>query len=280
MKKLILTKGLPGSGKTTWAKAFLEGFSGKWKRINKDDLRMMLDNGKYSKLNEKFVLTSRDTLILEALKEGYNVIVDDTNLAPVHEPHIRQLVKGIAEVDVMDFTDVPLDECLKRDQKRANYVGEKAIRNMYNKFLKSKTKLVEPDNSLFPAIICDLDGTLAASDGNPYDRDFTKDSLKNNVAAVLKRYCSDTFIVLVSGRKDTYKQQTVEWLHKYGIPFNELHMRKGDDVRKDAVVKKEIYEAEIKGKYNVLFVLDDRNQVVDMWRDEGLTCLQVDYGDF
>ena len=57
-------------------------------------------------------------------------------------------------------------------------------------------------------------------------------------------------------------------------------MRSTEDNRKDAVVKREIYDNWIKDKYNVLAVFDDRNQCVDMWRGLGLTCLQVDYGNF
>jgi hypothetical protein len=57
-------------------------------------------------------------------------------------------------------------------------------------------------------------------------------------------------------------------------------MRKSGDYRKDYEVKKEIYETYIKDKFNVLCVLDDRQSVVDMWRSLGLTCLQVNYGDF
>jgi hypothetical protein len=57
-------------------------------------------------------------------------------------------------------------------------------------------------------------------------------------------------------------------------------MRKTGDHRKDYVVKKEIHRKLIKPKYEVLFVLEDRNQAVNMWRQEGLTCLQVAPGDF
>jgi hypothetical protein len=57
-------------------------------------------------------------------------------------------------------------------------------------------------------------------------------------------------------------------------------MRKTSDMRKDAVVKEEIYNENILDKYNVLLVLDDRNQVVDFWRSKGLTCFQVAPGDF
>jgi hypothetical protein len=57
-------------------------------------------------------------------------------------------------------------------------------------------------------------------------------------------------------------------------------MRKTDDFRKDSIIKEEIYQENIEGKYNVLCVLDDRNQVVDFWRAKGLTCFQVAPGDF
>lgn len=64
------------------------------------------------------------------------------------------------------------------------------------------------------------------------------------------------------------------------IYYDELYMRTPGDMRKDFVIKKELYDAKIKNKYNVQFVLDDRNQIVDMWRGLGMTCLQVDYGNF
>jgi hypothetical protein len=57
-------------------------------------------------------------------------------------------------------------------------------------------------------------------------------------------------------------------------------MRKQGDFRRDSIVKKEIYDNDIKGKFDVEFVLDDRQQVVDMWREIGLKCLQVAPGNF
>jgi uncharacterized HAD superfamily protein len=87
-------------------------------------------------------------------------------------------------------------------------------------------------------------------------------------------------IVFVSGREDKFKPQTLAWLAKHNISFDGLYMRQSGDSRKDSIVKKEIYDEFILDKYNVAFVLDDRDQVVKVWRDLGLTCLQVDYGDF
>ncbi len=41
-----------------------------------------------------------------------------------------------------------------------------------------------------------------------------------------------------------------------------------------------IYEEHIKAKYDILLAIADRQQVVDMWREQGLVCLQCDKGDF
>ncbi len=281
MKKVILTKGLPASGKTTWALKMLEENKGQYKRINKDDLRAMLDGGRWSPDNEKFVLKVRDMLILEALENGKHVIIDDTNLHIKHEERIKQLVKGKALIEIKDFTDVSVDECIKRDLKRQASVGEKVICGMYKQFLAPKQKVVKDSPLLSTCVICDIDGTLALfGDANPYERDFTRDTCNMRIYELLHRLKEDRTIILVSGRMDKFKDQTKEWLKMNAVPYDYLYMRKTDDVRKDVIVKREIYEQEIKGKYNVLFVLDDRNQVVEMWRQEGLTCLQVADGNF
>lgn len=284
--KLIMTKGLPGSGKSTWAKELIQKEPGRWKRINKDDLRLMLDNSKWSKQNEKFVILTRDTMALSALNNGWNVIIDDTNLHPKHELHLKELAKfKNAEFEIKDFTDVSLDVCIERDLKRTNSVGKKVIVDMYKQFLR-KIPIIIYDPSLPNAIMCDIDGTLAHLNGrNPYDASTCENDLLNKpVADLITIYRYDAVakpdIILCSGRKDEYRKQTERWLQKNAIKFDHLFMRKTDDSRKDAIIKKEIYENHIKGKYNVLFVLDDRNQVVDMWRSLGLTCLQVAEGDF
>ena len=82
--KVYMTYGLPSSGKTTWAKQKIEENPNRIKRINKDDLRSMLDCNRWSKDNEKFILKVRDALIDLILGGGFDVIVDDTNLSPKH----------------------------------------------------------------------------------------------------------------------------------------------------------------------------------------------------
>lgn len=134
------------------------------------------------------------------------------------------------------------------------------------------------------AIIVDIDGTLAdKGERHPFDyskvsQDTAKEAIKELVNTL---YMSHYKIVIFSGREDVCYFETRKWLDDNGILFNELFMRKEKDRRKDSIVKKELYENHVKDRYDVLLVLDDRDQVVKMWREElGLTCLQVAYGDF
>lgn len=139
------------------------------------------------------------------------------------------------------------------------------------------------------AIICDLDGTLCLPNGRPvYDRDYENDPENKPVFDLLQRIDSCNFdgigewteILFVSGRKDNFKEVTRKWLNDRGFEIYPLFMRKEGDYRKDSIVKKEIYEEHIKDRFRIDFVLDDRNQVVEMWREMGLTCFQVAEGDF
>ena len=282
MKRVILTKGLPASGKTTWANELLAKETGRWKRINKDSLRDMLDGGKYSKSNENFVLEMRDKLIISALENGFHVVVDDTNLNPYHETVIRDLVRGKALVEVKDFTDVPIETCIERDNRRANGVGEKVIRDMYNKWLRPIPTPPIHSPLLPDAIIVDMDGTLAIMHRDPYDIvKCDTDELNKTIAWIVYAARKDNILIIItSGRKEEFRERTKIWLDINGVSYDQLFMRADDDNRKDAVVKQEIYDEEIKGKYNVRFILDDRQSVVDMWRANGLTCLQVQEGDY
>jgi len=279
MKEVIMTKGLPGSGKTTWAKRMVDEETNVYKRINKDDLRAMLDNGNFSKANEKLIIKVRDQLILAALENGNHVIVDDTNLAPKHEAHIRQLIKGKAELIIEDFTWVPLETCIMYDLKRPNSVGSKVIKRMYRQFLE-EPEVYEEDEDLPRAIIVDIDGTLAKmNDRSPYDwHKVGEDSCNLIVEDIIHKY--DGEVILMSGRDGVCYDLTEDWLGKHGIGYHKLFMRPEGNIEKDSIIKRRMFDENIRGKYYIDFVLDDRNQVVDMWRGMGLTCLQVAEGDF
>jgi hypothetical protein len=88
-------------------------------------------------------------------------------------------------------------------------------------------------------------------------------------------------VVYCSGRTDDARQATADWLAEHvGLPYAALHMRITGDTRKDSIVKREIFDADVRHRWNVIAVFDDRNQVVRMWRDLGLTVFQVADGNF
>lgn len=288
MLKVILTKGLPASGKSTWAREMLAQHPNQYKRVNKDDLRAMLDNGAFDgKKTENFVLAVRNQIILAALADGKHVIVDDTNLDPKHEAHIRALVQDQAEVEIKDFTHVSLEECIARDQKRPNYVGEKVIRGMYKKYIarEEAPKLIPYDAFKPNCFIFDIDGTLALKKNRgPFEWDKVgQDDLNSPVARLYKMILESDLVVeffIVSGRDEICRAETEAWLTSNGIIYHALYMRPQSDTRQDAIIKEEIYRKYIEGKYNVLAVFDDRNQTVRKWRELGLSCFQVADGDF
>ena len=274
--KVYMTYGLPASGKTTYCKQKLAENPNKIKRINKDDLRNMLDCGKWSKDNEKFIIQARDILIKLVLEEGLDVIIDDTNLAPKHLEKIDSIASSRhAVIEIVDFTHVSVDECIKRDQKRPNYVGEKIIKKMYNQFLSKPTPRINLTSTLPTAIICDLDGTLALHNGrSPYDGHLCEtDSVNESVNNLLDSVTDH--VILVSGRPDNCRKETMSWLEINDIDYTHLFMRKGDDKRSDEIVKKEIYNEFIHDKYNVVAVFDDRLRVCRVWHDLGLPIFRV-----
>ena len=283
MKKVIILKGLPGSGKSFYAKELVNGHTNQYKRVNKDDLRAMLDDSKWSRGNEKFILTLRDTIIRQALDDGKHVIVDDTNLAPIHEKTIRKIAGEFENTKVeVKFFDVPVEVCIDRDKKRENPVGETVILDMYNKYLRPSDKIMKYDPNLPNCVVFDCDGTLAESH-NRNIFDWTKvgqDKVHLDVADIINRYKRDHAVLIVSGRDGACYDLTHKWLTDNKIHFDELFLRPAGDTRKDCIIKEEIYREEIEGKYNVVGWWDDRNQVVNHMRSLGLRVYQVANGDF
>jgi len=147
------------------------------------------------------------------------------------------------------------------------------------------------------AIICDLDGTLALKhDGRSwYDASTSDLDNPNKPVLALLRFVQeanwhglnteqDCQIIFLSGRQEKDREPTEKFLEKHRLNRYPLFMRTTDDFRNDTIIKKELYEENIKGNYEILFVLDDRNSekspVVDMWRELGLACFQVADGNF
>lgn len=285
--KVLILQGLPASGKSTYARQLVD--TGQYVRVNKDDMRALYHNGKHSKGRESFVINMRNTAILAALTAGQSVVVDDTNLNPIHEQTIRALVhdwnltaKTAVDVETK-FFDTPLETCIARDLQRAASVGERVIRGMYTQYLAPQPARYIPPENAPQAILCDIDGTLAHMDTrSPYDWERVgEDTLDMTVASILDVYHQrGVKIVLLSGRDGICRPHTEAWLRRWQVPYDSLYMRTPHDNRKDTLIKQELFESHIRATYHVLFVLDDRNQVVEMWRGLGLKTLQVAAGDF
>ncbi len=295
----MLNIGIPGSGKSTWTNEFILK-NPSWVKISRDDFRFMLKNQPFldpkaeNMITEMVVKTAR-----KALLTGYDVIIDNTHCRLTYINAMIEALGDLADIEYRYF-DTPLKTCIERDSVRDKKVGETVIKKM-DKDLRilldsfdfqpsKKRERVRIDYSkawkkeLPNAIIFDVDGTLAhmGSRRGPFDwKKVGLDVPDPVVVRQLKMHASfgDTILV-VSGRDGSCRKETSDWLELHGLKFDELLMRPADDYRKDSLIKKEIYENDIKGKYNVIVVYDDRDQVVNTWRSLDLKCFQVEYGEF
>lgn len=143
--------------------------------------------------------------------------------------------------------------------------------------------LMEAKKARKKAIIVDIDGTVAHRvdrDWFEYDKAHT-DAPDHAIIEIIKTLWNSNYhIIFVSGRNEDSMDVTAKWLNIHCPPYAKLLMRNSKDFREDSIVKRELYEEHIKPHYDVLCVFDDRNQVVDMWREIGLKCLQVQPGNF
>jgi predicted kinase len=295
-----LTRGLPASGKTTFARSLVEQSGGRMRRVNLDELRAMLDfnttGERLGRDHEETVLAIQDQAVLAAIQGGFDVICDNTFLVSRLPNRLKRVVAGQARFELHDFLDVPVEECIRRDALRANSVGEEAIRAMAKRIGKSGSRWTAeqlndmpkampyvPDEAKPKAVIFDIDGTLALSrHRGPYDFDRCEtDELNGPVAQALTMYAAAGFwVILLSGRQSEYREHTLRWLSTAGLPWCDLFMRAEGDRRSDDIVKAELFDEHVRHRFNVAAIYDDRDRVVALWRRMGLTCMQVAYGNF
>lgn len=149
MIEIVYTVGLPASGKTTFSKQWVQEDPKHRVRINRDDIRRML--GMYYK--EELVTAIEDTCIITCLTKGYSIVIDGTNFRLDEESILEDVGTGIYgknylfsdsvyeeiknkyKVTKVDFTHVPIEECIKRDKERKYSVGEEVIRKLAKKYL-------------------------------------------------------------------------------------------------------------------------------------------------
>lgn len=299
MKQLIVTVGCPGSGKSTWAQEYCKTRPG-WYVVNRDNIRVGLmgitnrNEYKYSKAREQIVTDTAKMQIMAimAKESTKGVIVADTNL----NENRRDDFKNLAGVEGWSYHeevfDVPWTELLKRNLHRGEgAVPIDVLRQMFWKFCEYQGKPVYNGTPGKPkAVIFDVDGTLAKMVGrSPYDLEKCDTDIINPMVVELARsYFRDGYAVIVvsgreSGTKDDeikYKVMTRKWLTDKFIPFTEHFQREHGDSRGDMIVKEEIFWRDIAPYYDVKLAVDDRAQVVEMWRRIGVECWQVDHGDF
>lgn len=295
---VIILRGYPASGKSTWARKKAQ--EGGYFIVNRDTIRTQLtgsDNKQALDYQlEKVVTDMAHEQARVALNAGLNVIIDATNLRRKFAVQWANLAHEMGvPYEVLDV-DTPAEECVRRNNARANPVSEGVIEQYAQRFpinnwpeiTPSERQVFRPyvrDTTKPPAVIFDLDGTLCDMNGrDPYDASTCEDDLpREAVVTALGFIPLHVPILFVSGRSIDYFEETAKWIDKHtGVLVDEgnLLMRAAGDSRKDSIVKDELFEQYIAPYFNILFIYDDRKQVVDMWRAKGLDCFQVAEGDF
>ena len=278
-----ITVGLQASGKTSWSKELVKSSNGRIVNICKDDLREMLHNSEHSKGRESFVISIQEAIIDNSLNSGKDCVISDTNLNPAHIDRVKNKFGDRAEIVIEDcFLQVSLEECIARDKNRTKSVGEKVIRDTYNRWIRKdqKPKEIDWDFNKKTAICFDIDGTLTLGpkDRSAYEwhkvgQDDVNVSIRS--LAQLHHFDGNNRIIIVSGRDAVCRPETEKWLKDNYIPYHYLFMRKEGDNRPDDIVKEEIIDNNILPEYNIKLWIDDRLKVCRMVYRKGISLLRV-----
>lgn len=270
--KAVITVGISASGKTYWAS------QQKAVDVNRDWIRFNViapgsDWGsyKFNKAKENEVTKIQEQMVMDAHSKGQDVIISDTNLNPNTRSKWETLLTELGyDVEIKEFP-ITLEQAYKRDSLRSNGVGLLVIYSQYQKWLEYKgRKTYVPDESKPKAILFDIDGTLAQMEGrSPFAWDKVgTDSVKEIIKAMAIGYDRQGYLIIcVSGRDGVCYDETQLWLHRNEIPHWYLFMREEGDMRKDTIIKEEIFWNKIANDYNVVGVVDDRPSVVRMWHE-------------
>lgn len=307
MIKLIYTKGVSGSGKSFWAKQYVAQ-NKNTVIICRDDIRLMLQPGyQFGNWKLEDVVTDISVAAVESsLKNGLSVIICDTNLSDRSINKWKSIAdsfnkeKLTVKLEEKSFLDVPLEICIERDRKRGlvdnmpwvgeNVIMEQALRSGVIK--KEKCVLVDLDGTL-----CDISNRRKESQMENGKINFDRfhdislletDLPRTDIIDFVNKFKEENNckMVIVSGRssatnKDNDKCRILnwskDWLVKNGVNFDHILMRKQKDSRSDVDVKRDFLK--LVGKENVLLAVDDRRQVCDFWKSEGINLKIVDPND-
>lgn len=302
----FVTIGLPSSGKSTLARAI--AVDDTTAIIERDMEREAIGNGSRQKfyrlakesmgVYENAVSASCATLLRKAAKAGKNVFVSDTNTNRFNRHGLYRTLFDLGFRVHPVLMDVDLDTCLKRNLEREadHQVPSHVIVKMSDALEKDRelieqeinvmTTYFNPDNA-DGDVVFDIDGTLADMNGNrgPFEWHRVGEDLPRHTVIELCNYYMETRrVVFFSGRDGVCREETLKWLRKYISPSiheSQLKMRKPGDQRVDWIVKGEIMMDYIESTgLQPSLCIDDRQQVVDIWRNMGFETWQVDAGKF
>jgi predicted kinase len=312
VSSLTLTIGLPGSGKTCAAE-LIRANCPSTVLVSRDALRAEFfgDFTDFNPSQEALVTSVSQKAVDKALSQGRDVIVHDMNLRKKYRKDwAGYAVSHDADFQYIDLTHVPVEHCIQRDWERGvrggRSVGPDFILAMHKRYLSNKQAVEAPESlidemkwtprghdpyqytpGLPEAIIVDVDGTVADHEGvrNPYDTSkYCLDKPRWEVIRVVQDYVYRNIpkkVIFVSGRDEAFQDVTYEWLMEWvKVPIEGLFMRPEGDTRRDDIVKLELFDKHIRGKYNIWGVYDDRDRVVKAWRSIGLPTFQVNEGNF
>ena len=294
--------GIPGSGKSTYAKSQLHSnpYHANVARINKDDIRAA-----NPKMKERDVLALQEQQFCGYANQGYErIIVDNTHLNPIHETAYRSLAGQFGyEFEVKWFDDsLDADLCHKRNiMPGRTPVPWQVIEEMHSQYVKlwmaREGQTVNNDILCLEehVVVVDIDGTVAHNPGKRgwYDwkavggdepqRDILQvvESLVDNYLPGQSRMIDR--VVFLSGRDSVCFKETYDWIVKHCVDYFpdvpwDLYMRAEGDMRKDWIVKHELFMEHLNGKKYVKYWIDDRHQVVRHIRALGIRVLQVEAG--
>lgn len=281
---IILTRGLPASGKTTWTKDVAMRNPNSV-RVSRDDIRSQLYPGAdYQDIDEDLITEVETATARAALRNGKTVIVDAMHL---QQRYINRWQRLGYPVEIIEF-HAPLEVLLNRNGDREKKVPASFIHSTYNKFtnkdgslrkvsLKPEEYVIDykyvPDTTKPTAVIVDLDGTLAHNDGHRSFYDYSKvldDKPHHHVVDAVNGFGNTHHVIVVSGRKASCYVDTREWLAMHAVNYDKLIMREDGDDRTDMRVKMEILRDKIAPEYEVIATIDDRPSVVRMWQKVGI----------